>query len=426
MVYKNLVLYIGLLSLYPALVWAQDENSEGAYRTPLAGEALETTFAGEKIQIPPRDRRELLALNVGSSFLTPKIGGNFAVPFAALYYQKYWEDDHRRFRAIVTGLVNYLNFADGTWNDRGWEVLLQWENYTIPFPRAEILNDEKIEDSEIYWGHVLGSIGLGFRVAVPPYHYDNDFRAQLLYEAGYLYIDRSSHTGDDVILPPSTPFHELHLRLRYDAFDRNLLELPHRGWAAGMDLSMGRRDRWSDHQFSPLITFTREDTRDYLRITAYAVAALAIPFVSERHRLLLSAHGGWSKENNWDRFSAFRIGGGPSPSESNDLARHPFPGAVFDQFIAERYLILTMEYRLELTFFFFLHVRGTVGWGRIAGLDNEYYLDVESLFGHAFSAGITSGFFWNSVLYFEYAYDHHVIRRAQDGHAFLVSWGIAF
>lgn len=396
------------------------------YHTPLAGEEFETIFWGKHIKIPARDRTEVLALSVGSSFYIPEIGNQPAVPFAALYYHKYWEEEKRNLRAVMVGVVNTIDFADGSWNDKGWEMLLHWENFTIPFPRAEIIEEEEIEESEIYWGQLRGGVGLGWRMPVYPYHYDNDLRVQLFYQPGYLYIRRSSKTGDDVILPPNTVVHQLHLLFRYDAFDRNLLELPHRGWASGIDITLGRREHWADHQFGPGVTFTRHNTRDYLRLTAYAVAAFDLPFLSERHRLLMYAHGGWSRKKNWDRFSAFRLGGGPFSSEAGDLQRHPFPGALFDQFIVESYFLLTLEYRVEVFFFLFLHLRGTLGWGRVATLDANANLLVTSMVGEAFSIGITTGFFLHSMFYLEYAYDNRVIRYSDSGHGFLVVWSKQF
>lgn len=405
----------------PVSPTSSPSNTE-SYHTPLAGAALDIEIAGEKLNIPAHDRRHILAVNLGTALFFPRIGNHTGVPFFALYYKGQWEDDRRRARAVVTGVVNYVDFEDGSWNNNGWEVLGHWENYTIPFPTTEIVEGEEIKFSEIYWGHFLGGLGIGWRAPVYPYHCDNDFRWQIWYEPGFIYSRRSSNTGPEVQLPPDTPLHQLHLRVRLDTFERNILELPHRGWACGIDFTLGRREHWADHQFTKDITFSRENTRDFLRLTSYVMTAVGIPSLSERHRLLFSCYAGWSPAKNWDRFSALRIGGGPSPSESNDLSRNPFPGALFDQFIVERYLIMNIEYRLEIMFFLYLHLRGTFAWGKVASLDDGNRLSMLKGTAQAFSCGITSGFIWDSLIYLEYAYDHGVVRPNDQGHGFLISW----
>lgn len=393
-----------------------------SYRTPLAGDSLDVEIAGEIVHIPAQERRHVWALCVGNTFFEPGIGDTSFVPFAALYCRQQSSDDRRRFRAVLSGFVNYLDFADGTWNDNGIEFIANWENYTVPFPSAEIIYGEEVEDSEIYWGHFLGGLGVGWRTPVFPFHCDNECIVQLFYEPGYFYARESSKTNPDAELPPDTFIHQFHFHTRLDAFDRNIVELPHRGFAGGVDVIFGRRDSWADHRFSQKIAFEREDTRDYLRLTAYLVAAFGAPVLSERHRFLFSCHGGWSPPGNLDRFSALRLGGGPNPSESSDMARSPYPGALFDQFIMERYLLLTLEYRLELFFFMYAHVRGTLGWGRVAGLDSEDRFTIDSTSSQSFSVGLTSGFLWDSLIYLEYSYDNGVVRPNDHGHAILISW----
>ena len=392
------------------------------YRTPLAGQYFYTEMAGESIHIEPRDRRNVMAVNVGSSVFVPKIGTHSFVPFAAFYFRQQWQDDWRRLRAVLTGVVNYVDFADGTWNQSGIEAIARWENFTVPLPTTEIVDGNEVESSEIYWGHLVGSAGIGWRAPIFPFHCDNDFTVQLCYELGYLYTKKTKKSGAEVILPPNTFIHELHLRVRLDAFDRNLLELPHSGMAFGLDCSIGRRDNWADHQFAEAVTFSRQDTRDYLRISGYFVTALDVPLLSERHKILVSCHVAWSPSKNSDRFSAFRLGGGPNPSESNDLSRHPFPGALFDQFLLERYFLTSLEYRFEALFFLYLHVRGTLGWGRVAGLKDDNRLAFTNQTVESFSVGISSGFLWDSMLYLEYAYDAGIVRPNDYGHGVMVSW----
>lgn len=409
------------------------------YRTPLAGQPWEASISGGKIHLVPvspgfsieemrvpiaaRDRTNVAAINVGLNIFSPDIGDTCSTPFAAFYYRRHWQESRRRLRLVASGLVNYIDFAEGSWNQQGLELLLNFENSNIPFGTNEIVDGKDADFLEIEKGFVRSALGIGWRTPIAPYHVDNDFRIQLFYQPGYLYSKTSDKTGPGVMLPPDTFEHRLWLRLRFDSFDRNLMELPHRGFAWGTDFVIGRRDRWADHQFSPVFAFTREDTRDYLQVMGYATLAMPVPFLSERHRLLVSTHGGWSPSHNWDRFSAFRIGGGPPPSETDDLARQPFPGALFDQFIAEKYLLVSTEYRLELNFYLYLHVRGTLVWGNFGLLETDK-LDVVD-FGSALSIGITSGFLWDSVVYLEYSLDDGFIRQGSSGHAVMLNWAKA-
>ena len=391
---------------------------------PIVTDAFDLPIKGVPISIAARDRRNVVALNIGTTLFTPKLGGNTIIPFGAFFVRQQTQDDRRRFRAILTGVVNYIDFAEGTWNDAGFEALLHWENFTVPLPSTEIIDGKKAEFTEMQWGRFFGGIGFGWRTPLAPYHFDNDFRVQFFYEPGYLYSHKSDETGSMVELPPDTALHQLRLRLHFDTFDRNFLELPHQGWAWGADLVFGRKECWSDHRFSDIYKFERDDTRDYLRLNGYLTAAFPVPFLSERHRLLLSGYAGWSPSGNWDRFTTFRLGGGVPPSESEDMARPVFSGAGFDQFSAERYLLGVVEYRLELDFYIFLHVRASFLWGKFGMLKINELTTTD--FTSAFSVALTTGFIWNSLLYAEYTIDDGFIRRDRPGHGVLISWSKAF
>jgi len=93
------------------------------------------------------------------------------------------------------------------------------------------------------------------------------------------------------------------------------------------------------------------------------IGAMGIPWLSGRHRFVGYLHGGVSPMGKLDRFSAFRAGGGPFPNETDDLYRLPYPGALFNDFPVSDYVVGTLEYRLELLFFMYLHLRGTFAWG---------------------------------------------------------------
>lgn len=130
-----------------------------------------------------------------------------------------------------------------------------------------------------------------------------------------------------------------------------------------------------------------------------------------------------------DRFSAFRAGGGPFPNESDDLYRLPYPGALFNNFGVTDYVVGTLEYRCQLAFFLYLHLRGTFAWGGNRpdyAKSQELRLRLRSSDGEAFSAGLTSGFIGNSQLYLEYSYDGKMLRNGTGGNSFMLLWSKSF
>jgi hypothetical protein len=111
-------------------------------------------------------------------------------------------------------------------------------------------------------------------------------------------------------VPDSTFELRVRWQLRLDQLTRNLLDLPHRGYALGADAVWGWRadsDAWG----LPGTEFhSGDEGRDYVQATGYVFAIGDLPFVaSERWRLFGSAHGGAG--SGVDRFSAQRVGGGP-------------------------------------------------------------------------------------------------------------------
>lgn len=291
----------------------------GEYHTPLAGEPYRATLLGHDVDIPARDRDNVLAFTAGGSFFTPQVGDEWGFPFAAFYVKHRWDDS--RIRAIVSLFVNEADLAV---NSGKFELLGHLDNDTVPFPMAEIVNGHEFKPSSIEWGTVSAWLGAGYRKPVPPYQSDNDFRLQLFAEGGYLYSKRTGDTGSTVQLPPDTPLYGFRLRARYDSFRRNIMELPHEGWAWGADLEYVRRVRWGDANYGGT-EFLRKDTQDYAKVAGYAMVATGIPGLSERHRLLFSLYGGDAMYNALDRFSAFRIGGAPSPPKPTTSTGFPIP-----------------------------------------------------------------------------------------------------
>jgi len=402
----------------PRAVPSVSEQTE--HQTPLAGDACTLTLFGERIDIPVRDRCNTLALTLGVNYFSPALGGTDALPIAALYWRR--ESDHSKTRLIFSVFVNELDHA---LKYERLELLGHLENSTIPFPQAEIEEGREIKESSINWGQASAWLGVGSRMPVSPFQMDNDLRVQIFYEGGYLYSSRAKDTGSQVRLPPDTYTHGLRLRVRYDGMRRNLLELLHEGFAAGMDTEWVRRQNWSDANYGGSI-LTKGATQEFAKLSGYLIAATPIPGLSGRNRLVSSFHGGMAFSGELDRFSLFRIGGGPFANESDDLSRSPYPGAQFNQFPASDYMIGNVEYRREFFPFLYLHLRGTFAWADRDLLSSPKSLENDADLGKAFSVGLTTGFIWDSSIYLEYSHDDGFLRKGKQGDSALVLWSKSF
>ncbi len=400
------------------------------YRTPRAGEAFHTSVFGEDVALEARQRSDVLSVTLGLQAVTPNVGGRSFLPIGAIYARQHWMQHRRRIRAIIAGVVNDASFEDGTWNDLGFEFIANWRNDTIPVATTEVVSGSELEGSDLRWGQLVGGLGFGWRMPLRPFQFENSLQLQVLYELGYFYTDEVSDTDPNADLPPDTPLHQLHVKLRADGFERNLMELIHEGFGFGGDLVLGVRQNWDEFGATNIdnVVLRRADENDeYLRLSGYAAIAGGPPFVSERHRVIASIHAGWSPSGNADRFSAFRKGGGPSNTQDPaDLARSPFPGALIEAVPMERYALATLEYRYEALFFVFLHFRATFARARIPILkgDGEIEFDDETSWGT--SVGVTSGLPFYSQIYLEYSYTSNGFLRGEDGHGFLVVWSKAF
>ena len=390
------------------------------YRTPLAGEACTITVLGEKIALSERDRANSKALTLGGTLFSPALGGSDVIPIAALYWRR--ESPRSRTRLIFSVFVNELDHA---LKYERFELLGHLENDTIPFPSTEIEDGKAIKEGSIIWGQATAWLGAGYRLPVAPFQMDNDLRLQLFYQGGYLYSDRTGDSGRLVSLPPDTYSHGLRLRLRYDGMRRNLMELLHEGFAAGLDTEWRRRVNWSDANYGGK-TLSKEDTQEFVKISGYLIGAMPVPWLSERNRFLINFHGGMEANGVLDRFSLFRIGGGPFSTETDDLSRTPYPGAMFNQFPASNYMIGTTEYRNEILPFLYLHLRGTLAWADRDLLTSPLSQERDAEIGKAFSVGITSGLPWESAIYLEYSHDDGFLRNGQAGNNVLVLWSKGF
>lgn len=389
------------------------------YHTPLAGEAGSAKVFGYPVQIPALDRGHMTSITFGGSLLDPKQADTRGLPFAALWLRRVWENS--RTRDLVSVFVNELEYDRSFGN---LEMVGHFENTTIPGGRAELVQNREAKATSQAWGSLMGSLGPGLRFAMAPYQVDNDLRIQLLGRVGYFYAARTDETGASQVLPPDTLLYGAKLRVRYDNMRRNLLELPHRGFATGFDLDYISRANWSDLGTSGNL---HHGNPDYFQSTGYLVGAGGIPGLSERDRVFGSLYGGTTLDNRGDRYNAFRINGGPFPSEADDLARVHYTGIIFDDILATKYATASLGYRRELTFFLYLSLIGSYLWAdRSTAAPNTAQVEFKSTSGLSSTVSLDTAFLWNSEIYLAYAWESGVIRGGKAGNGLLLTWNKLF
>jgi hypothetical protein len=407
--------------------WDQGES----YRSLRAGEGFRTSLFGFDATIEPRDRRSTSAIDVGAVAQFPGADEASFLPFASLYFWR--RPDERRFLRATVGFVYNDVVAAHSFGNSPFEAVFAFENNTVPFDdNAQWVDGERNEAEELRKVWVRGGVGLGYRrqvvpgwkplvfsEGVDPQKPDNMFSAYLLAEPKYLYFSRRN-SAESFVLPQDTFELQGRAALRWDSLERNLLELPHRGFAVGFDATYGWRSNWEDWGIDGVERAERG--RHPRLLQTYAVAATGIPGIdNERHRLIPTVHAGWG----WglDRFSQPRVGGGPSGSEYMSLARPTLPGAAISEFTPRHYAVALAEYRYELLFFTYLSAYGGVAW-----------LDRERLGPTGFAGGIrrqndllypvgariTTGFAFHTQLEIEYNYNFDVIRERDRGDSELV------
>jgi hypothetical protein len=383
------------------------------YRTPRAGEGFRTAVFGEDVAVLPRDRSNVSAWDLGAAAVIPGVTDSEVLPFASLYFWRH-PDDETFFRAVAAGVYNEAFLAKSTEHLRPFEGVLTFTNFTVPFDQADYVDGERIEEEELVWGRVHGGAGIGIRTPVAdPGANDNMSAITLLAEPGYLYFHEGQDAADDFVSPQDTFELRTHLMARRDAMERNLLELPHHGYAIGGDAVYGWRSNWED--WGRGAREEASDGRDYATVSGHIVGAGGVPFVrDDRHRLIGSFHGGTG--GSLDRFSAFHVGGGPSPNgeEYEGQARPIIPGAFIEEFTTSHYAILLGEYRWEPIFFLYLSVRASAAY-----VDRERMRDGQVRnqgdFLGSVGARITTGFLFDTRLQIDYNWNAGVIRDGEFG-----------
>jgi hypothetical protein len=401
------------------------------YRTPRAGEEYVTEFWGEQVIAPARNRRSVTALNLGATWFPDAPRDYEVLPFGAFFLWRNPEGGRERLRAVVAGLYNEVRYQRRPdWFGKT-ELVLTLDSLTVPTERQEFVEGVRIDEEELEWHRVHLGFGFSWRADLAPYHQDNALEAALTYEPGILLFSEGSDTVDGFRSPSDTYEGRVHLRLRADALERNLMELPHEGWAAGFDGWYGHRARWRDWGGGPV--FGPQDGgehRDWLAARFHALAAAGLPFGEpERHRLIASLYGGIGKD--LDRFSAFRLGGEPGGGEWEALARPAVAGAIFDEFFSRSYAVANLEYRYELLFFCYLHLRGQFAWLERARSAADGTADWEMNTLPALGAAVTCGAPWNSQLELAWNYNFGLLREDGGdsefgGHALTLAWSKEF
>ena len=415
------------LATLVVLMFARPSMAED-YRTPRAGEPYTGMVFGHQVEVPERDRTKNTVLDLGVVWIPDGPDKKKINPFASVFLWRNWNEGKQRLRAILVGIYDDIRF-DFQPSRGPFELLVTFENLTPPFDRSEYVEGIRIRSEELRWYQAYLGLGAGFRIPISPGHQDNALEVALSYEPGYLAFDRGDETDPGFIVPRDAYEGRIHLRFRADALERNFIELPHQGYALGIDAFHARRAHWDD--WGP--TSELEDGssgQEWNAVRVYAVAAVPLPFTrSERHRLVMSVYGGVARDV--DRFSAFHLGGGPLTADWEALSRPVLPAAALEEITSDSYGILNLEYRYELLFFSYLRVRGT-----LAQIDRLRFADgggtvhrVEPM--NALSVGITTGFLWHSQLELGYGYNFGILRQrdgraeAGDG-AILFHWSKSF
>ncbi|MDD5066876.1 MAG: hypothetical protein PHF84_07490 [bacterium] len=388
---------------------------ETGHRTPRAGEAYQAIVAGIEIEMEADERMESKGIDVGFTWGKLDRSSSLA-PYAGFFWDKKTAENKRRFYLILAGIYNFLDFGDSTWNRNGFEYLITWENSTMPLTGEQVLNGREMEGTEIYTGYLQPGIGFGWRHIVHPHHPDNDLKLGLYYEPDYIYFIRAEDTSPAYALASDTFEHRLHFKMRLDAFERNLLEFRHSGWDFGTDLICGCRQRWRDHGFEG--QYSGEDTRQYILLKGFSTFCFGIPGLSERHRLLPSLYAAYSPDL-LDRYSAAALGHDSNSEDANSLDFPVLYGVTSEEVLANQYFIATLEYRLEVLFFLFLHFRVSGGFLNCQSLQDPARPDsgiqyIRERF-RALDAGISSGFLGDSMISFDYGYNWDIKRGEKRG-----------
>lgn len=388
-----------LLVLFAGLGAGADERP-----TPLAGEACTVTIFGTRIEVPARDRHRVTELYTGLQWAPSAPEKETLSPAAALLLWRYPESGLYRLRGELLGIYDDVRFSRRIAPE--FDVVATFENTTLPWARADYVEGRRLSSEELKWGMVRAGAGVGWRVGISPFQPENVSELSLTYEAGGLFFS-AGEKSDSSFVPPADVYEGRgHFRFHADSFRRNLLELPHSGWGAGLDAIAAHRARWRDWGGELSGAMRGADAASWSSIRGFAIAAVPVPFVpGERHRLVLAGYAGAG--SNLDRFSGFRLSGGSNAGDTETLARPVVPAAALDEVVTRGYALASLEYRFEALLFLFVSVRGTMARVDRPRLAPDGTVAPRTGWLNGVAAGVTSGFFSSSALeiFFERSFD---------------------
>ncbi|HEY5931281.1 MAG TPA: hypothetical protein VIT63_00100 [Nitrospira sp.] len=399
--------------------------------TPLAGERFQTKIFGESIEVAPRDRRSVTAASFGVQYLHDGPSFYQVLPFGAFYLWRQSDDYTKRFRGTFALAVNDVAWNVGSPSSNGWELRFTFNNMIIPLGRAEYVEGQIIRGVEVQWNYVFAGFGIAYRRLLLPGHQDNALEVSLTYEPGYRWFRGSGDASPNFVVPADTYEGRVHLRLRYDALDRNLMELPHRGYAFGGDFFYGHRATWRPWGGVAFGDPNTKQERNYMMGSVYALAAVGIPGIkSEKHRLIASFYGGIGQD--LDRFSTFRLPGRPTGYEWEAIALPLLPSVAFNELTPTRYAIVHATYQYEALFFLYPYIRGSYGWVEQARFQPDGSIRNQMDPMPAVSTGVVSGAPWKSQVEINYSYNFGIYSDHGGGpplagrHGFFVFWSREF
>jgi hypothetical protein len=365
------------------------------YKTPHAGEAAVGTIFGREVRAPNRNRGRITYLNAGAVLLPDGPDGLGFGPAGGAYFWRAPEEGESRLRAVVAGIANELRWDLAVSENKVVAVVTSFDSLSPPWARSAYVQGERQLSGELEWYQARLGIGLAAHSRIGPGAIDNALDVALTLETGNLWFDEGDRTDPTFVLPTNTFEYRGHLRVRADAFVRNIVELPHRGWSAGADGTWGRRVKWEPWGLPSEGLET--GGASWLAASAFAVAATGLPGLSERHRLVGMVHAGAGSD--LDRFSAFCLGSGSTWGDFETLSRVLLPAAGVDEIATSRYATVDLEYRFEPIFFLYLQLRGTLAW---ADVPVRTGAGAETRTGSfpAVSAGFTTGLPWNLSMEF--------------------------
>lgn len=389
---------------------SMDEPTD-PWRTVRSGEGFRATVFGAQIEAPRRDRRSSNSWDAGVSHAFD-VDDAEAQPNAYLYFWRHPEDGHL-LRAVVGIVYNELLWAKPITED-GFEHVWTFVNDTAPWAASERIDGAAQDREELAWGYVRPGAGLGFRRRVGEQQ-DNLFATDWIVEPGLLWFADGDRTDANYATPSTTFELRTRLQMRLDMLERNILELPHRGYAIGLDAVQGWRADWDDWGLPGVDEHRGQDSDRYLSVNGYAFGITDVPFVgTERQRIFGSVHGG--DGDDLDRFSALRVGGGPDRRgiEYDTTFIPLLPGAARNEFFPDHYLIASAGFRQEVAFFAFVDAGMNVAWldrdrqqGTVRTHENDR---LTSVFAH-----LNSGFFGSMRFQLGYAHGFDLIRNSERG-----------